>query len=118
MTDALQLLRDDHKKVKDLFSQFEAEDDTTAAFVSAPANLVVQKPEVQVNGLVLTASFKKEASGAIRSTGTVTGSEIVFGTARLNSGRGTATIRTVPEAEAPKDIPPPPAGGATAPRDN
>jgi len=30
MADALQLLRDDHKRVKDLFSRFEAEDDARA----------------------------------------------------------------------------------------
>lgn len=86
----------------------EDQDDTTAAFVTAPANLVVQKPEVQVNGLILTASLKKEPSGIVRSTGTVTGSEIVFGISRLASGKGTATIRSVPEGEAPTDIPPPP----------
>ena len=73
-------------------------------------DLVVQKPEVQVNGLILTASLKKEPSGVVRSTGTVTGSEIVFGIARLASGKGTATIRSVPDAEAPTNIPlPPPA---------
>jgi len=94
----------------------EDQDDTTAAFVTAPANLVVQKPEVQVNGLILTASLKKEPSGLVRSTGTVTGSEIVFGISRLASGKGTATIRSVPEDEAPKDIPPPPA--AAPARDN
>ena len=88
----------------------EDQDETTAAFVTAPANLVVQKPEVQVNGLILTASLKKEPSGVVRSTGTVTGSEIVFGIARLASGKGTATIRSVPDAEAPTNIPlPPPA---------
>ncbi|MFO0643765.1 MAG: hypothetical protein U0183_31350 [Polyangiaceae bacterium] len=86
----------------------EDQDANTAALVTAPANLVVEKPEVQVNGLVLTASFKKDAQGIVRSTGTVTGSEIVFGIARLSSGKGTASIRLVPEAEAPKDIPPPP----------
>ncbi|MBL9110032.1 MAG: hypothetical protein JNM74_12195, partial [Myxococcales bacterium] len=87
----------------------EDQDANTAALVTAPANLVVQKPEVQVNGLILTASFKKDAQGIVRSTGTVTGSEIVFGIARLASGKGTASIRLVPESEAPKDIPPPPA---------
>ncbi|MBK8217445.1 MAG: hypothetical protein IPK71_27275 [Myxococcales bacterium] len=87
----------------------EDQDADTAALVTAPANLVVQKPEVQVNGLILTASFKKDAQGIVRSTGTVTGSEIVFGIARLASGKGTASIRLVPESEAPKDIPPPPA---------
>ncbi len=96
----------------------EDQDENTAAFGSAPANLVVQKPEVQVNGLILTASFKKEANGTVRSTGTVTGSEIVFGSARLSSGRGTATIRSVPAAEAPKDIPPPPPASAVPTRDN
>lgn len=96
----------------------EDQDENTAAFVSAPANLVVQKPEVQVNGLILTAAFKKEPNGTVRSTGTVTGSEIVFGSARLASGRGTATIRTVPAAEAPKDIPPPPPASTVPTRDN
>ncbi len=90
----------------------EDQDETTAAFVTAPGNLVVQKPEVQVNGLVLTASFKKDGAGILRSTGTVTGSEIVFGSARLSSGRGTATIRSVPEDQAPKDIPAPPGGAS------
>jgi hypothetical protein len=97
----------------------EDQDETTAAFVTAPANLVVQKPEVQVNGLILTAALKKDASGIVRSTGTVTGSEIVFGIARLSSGKGTATIRSVPEAEAPTNIPPPPPAATPAStRDN
>ncbi len=95
----------------------EDQDENTAAFVTAPANLVVEKPEVQVNGLILTASLKREPSGIVRSTGTVTGSEIVFGISRLASGKGTATIRSVPEGEAPTDIPPPPAA-APAVRDN
>ncbi|HRG96804.1 MAG TPA: hypothetical protein PLR99_11180 [Polyangiaceae bacterium] len=96
----------------------EDQDENTAAFVSAPANLVVEKPEVQVNGLILTAAFKKEPNGTVRSTGTVTGSEIVFGSQRLSSGRGTATIRTVPADEAPKDIPPAPPASAVPTRDN
>lgn len=97
----------------------EDQDENTAAFVTAPANLVVQKPEVQVNGLILTAALKREPSGIVRSTGTVTGSEIVFGIARLSSGKGTATIRSVPDNEAPTDIPPPPkVAPSAATRDN
>ncbi len=91
----------------------EDQDATSAAFVSAPANLVVQKPEVQVNGLILTASFKKDSAGVLRSTGTVTGSEIVFGSSRLKSGRGTANIRSISPELAPADIPAPPPAPVT-----
>lgn len=61
MTDALQLLRDDHKKVKDLFSQFEAEDDTTARGEIARQALDELEIHAEIEEKIFYPAVRKEA---------------------------------------------------------
>lgn len=84
------------------------QDEQSVAFASAPANVVVQSPAVSVNGLVVTASFRKDAAGVLRGTGAIAGDDIVFGAASLGSGQGTMKARLVPVGEVPPGVPPAP----------
>ncbi len=86
----------------------EDEADGTATFASEPANMVVQQPAVQINGLVLIASFVKDASGTLNGSGSVTGDNIVLGNGSLGPGHGTALAQSIPN-DVPPGIPPAPA---------
>ena len=86
----------------------EDEPDGTATFASEPANMVVQQPAVQINGLVLIASFSKDASGTLTASGSVTGDNIVLGNGSLGAGHGTALAQSLP-GDVPPGIPPAPA---------
>ncbi|HEY6464206.1 MAG TPA: hypothetical protein VIY73_28760 [Polyangiaceae bacterium] len=79
----------------------------TAALATEPANMVVQQPAVSVDGLVVIASFSKDAAGDLVASGTVTGDDIVFGTSHLGAGHGTVAAQYLP-VNAPS-LPPPPA---------
>ena len=93
----------------------EDEPDGTATLGTQPANMVVQSPPVSVDGLVLLTSFTK-SGGNLVATGTVTGDNIVFGTANLGSGHGDVLAQSIPPSQAPP-IPAPPAdaGSGAAP---
>ena len=81
--------------------------DGTATLGTQPANMVVQSPPVSVDGLVLLTSFAK-SGGNLVATGTVTGDNIVFGTANLGAGHGDVEAQQIPASQAPP-IPAPPA---------
>ena len=90
----------------------EDEADGTATLATEPANMVVQQPAVSVDGLVVTASFAKDAAGDLVATGGVTGDNIVFGTSHLGAGYGTVAAQSIPASQAPSiPAPPPPGGG-------
>jgi hypothetical protein len=93
----------------------EDEPDGTATLGTQPANMVVESPPVSVDGLVLLTSFTK-SGGNLVATGTVTGDNIVFGTANLGSGHGDVLAQSIPPSQAPP-IPAPPAdaGSLTTP---
>jgi hypothetical protein len=82
-------------------------DDTTAAFATAPANLVVQQPAVSVRGLTIVAQWKAGPDGVLRATGNGNGEDVLLGTGALGPASGTIVARTLSEAEAPKNIPRP-----------
>ncbi|MGH7295502.1 MAG: hypothetical protein ACRELB_11240 [Polyangiaceae bacterium] len=88
----------------------EDQPDGTSTFATEPANMVVQQPAVSVDGLVVIASFAKDAAGDVVASGGVTGDDIVFGTSHLGAGHGTVAAQSIPASEAPA-IPAPPAGG-------
>lgn len=85
----------------------EDQPDGTATFASEPANMVVEQPAVQIQGLVLVASFAKNATGDLTATGSVTGDNIVLGNGALGPGHGTALAQSLPANDG-LDIPPPP----------
>jgi hypothetical protein len=86
----------------------EDQGDGTAAFLSAPATMVVTQPAVTIEGLVMTAAFEKDASGVLRASGSVTGDQVLLGNGPLGPGSGTVTARSIPTAEVPMGVPPPP----------
>ncbi|MGH7284724.1 MAG: hypothetical protein ACRELY_24630 [Polyangiaceae bacterium] len=86
----------------------EDEPDGTATFASEPANMVVQQPAVQINGLVLIASFSKDGRGNLIGSGSVTGDDIVLGNGSLGPGHGTTDAQSLP-GDVPPGIPPAPA---------
>jgi len=94
----------------------EDQPDGTATLGTQPANMVVQSPPVSVDGLVLLTSFTKSGSNLV-ATGTVTGDNIVFGTANLGSGHGDVLAQGIPAAQAPP-IPAPPADAGAAALDD
>jgi hypothetical protein len=90
----------------------EDQPDGTATLGTEPANMVVESPPVSVDGLVLITSFAKMGD-VIVATGTVTGDNIVFGTANLGSGHGDVLAQSIPASQAPS-IPAPPADAGAA----
>jgi hypothetical protein len=90
----------------------EDQPDGTATLGTQPANMVVQSPPVSVDGLVLLTSFTKSGDDLV-ATGTVTGDNIVFGTANLGSGHGDVLAQAIPASQAPP-IPAPAADAGAA----
>lgn len=82
--------------------------DGTATLGTQPTNMVVQQPAVSVNGLVLLTSFSPAPGGVAVATGTVTGDDIVLGSAHLGAGHGDVQAQSIPANVAPP-IPAPPA---------
>jgi hypothetical protein len=87
----------------------EDQSDGTAAFLSAPANMVVTQPAVTINGLVMTAAFEKDSAGVLRASGSVTGDEVLLGNGPLGPGTGSVTARLLPDKDVPPGVPQPPA---------
>ncbi|MEO6419982.1 MAG: hypothetical protein ABIP39_11270 [Polyangiaceae bacterium] len=86
-----------------------AEDDGDAVTLSTePANLVTSEPQVTVKGLVVTVSMSRDPAGILRGTGTVSGGDVLLGTAPVGAAVGAVTVRSIPSNEAPMNIPQPP----------
>ncbi len=79
----------------------------TVTFSTEPANMVVEQPAVQINGLVLTAQFTKNAAGDLAGSGSVSGDNIVLGNAPLGPGTGTTIAQSIAASVAPPGIPTP-----------
>jgi hypothetical protein len=87
----------------------EDQTDGTAAFLSAPATMVVTQPAVTIEALVMTAAFEKDKSGVLRASGSVTGDEVLLGQGPLGPGSGTITVRALDQKIVPPGVPAPPA---------
>jgi len=85
----------------------EDQPDGTATFASEPANMVVEQPSVQINGLTLIASFAKDTSGTLTASGSVAGDDILLGGASFGPGHGTTVAQSLP-ADTGLQIPSPP----------
>jgi len=85
----------------------EDQGNASVTFSTEPANMVVEQPAVQINGLVLTASFTKNAAGDLSGNGSVSGDNIVLGTAPLGPGTGTTIAQSIAASVAPPGIPAP-----------
>lgn len=78
------------------------------AFVNLPADVDIQQPDVYVQGIQLISSFKEEADGVFRGTGSVTAETVFIGITESGAAEGTLVARRVADEELPPDIPPPP----------
>ena len=87
----------------------EDQPDGTAAFLNAPATMVVQSPAVTIEALVMTAAFEKDKAGHLRASGSVTGDQVLLGAGPLGPGSGTINLRAIDKANVPPGVPAPPA---------
>lgn len=86
-----------------------AEDDGDSVTLSTePANLVTTEPMVTVKGLVVTVSLTRDAAGLLRGSGTVSGGDVLLGTAPVGAAVGSVSVRSLQPNETPLDLPPPP----------
>lgn len=79
----------------------------TVGVSTAPADMVVQSPAVVVGGLTMNASFAADATGVVRTSGSLQAQAITLGTLLLGAGTGTATARSITTDQSPTDVPSP-----------
>lgn len=87
----------------------EDQDDETAAFATAPANLTIKAPPVTIDALTVVTAFKVDERGVLRGTGGGSADNARLGSGNLGRAAGSVLGRALSEAEAPADIPHPPA---------
>jgi hypothetical protein len=90
----------------------EDQADGTAAFINAPVDVTIQSPPVTVKAITLGTSFTLDTEGVLRGTGSVSATEVFLGTSPSGSVSGSLTARSIPEGEAPPNLPKPPEMGA------
>ncbi|MBL8739839.1 MAG: hypothetical protein JNK04_02060 [Myxococcales bacterium] len=83
--------------------------DGSVVFINEPADVDITQPDVFVQGIQLTSSFGTDGSGVFRGTGAVTGETVFIGPTDSGAASGNLVARFVDAAEAPTDIPGPPA---------
>lgn len=81
--------------------------DGSAAFITAPTEVVVQQPAVTLRNVTLAASLSKDAQGVLRGGGSLTADEVLLGPNPSGKGEGSLDLRSVSENAAPKDTPKP-----------
>lgn len=83
--------------------------DGSVVFVNLPADVDIAQPDVFVQGIQLTSSFGLDPNGVFRGTGAVTGETVFIGVKDSGAASGNLVARFVDAADAPTDIPGPPA---------
>lgn len=87
----------------------EDQEDGTVALATAPANLTIKAPPVTIDALTVVTAMKVDANGVLRGTGGGSADNARLGSGNLGRASGTVLGRALSEAEAPADIPRPPA---------
>jgi hypothetical protein len=77
------------------------------AFVNDPADVVIQQPDVTVQGIQLTASFVAGEDTFLHATGSVTAETVFIGGSPSGGAVGTMIARFVPDDETPPGVPDP-----------
>jgi hypothetical protein len=83
------------------------DDGAGSGVLTAPATMVVQSPQVTVEGLTMTAFFAPDPKGVVRATGSLTADAVYLGTTKLGAGKGTMTATYIPDALVPPGVPRP-----------
>lgn len=82
--------------------------DGSAVLATAPTNLVVQQPPVEVVDLAITCAFTPGADGVLRCAGSSGARDVLIGGSSAGPAEGGATGRLLPPEDVPKDLPAPP----------
>lgn len=93
------------------------DDGDKSGVVTAPARMVVQSPNVTIEGLTLTAQFAN-AGGTVRGNGGLSADVVFLGESALGGGKGTMSALRIPDDRAPAGIPRPAPLSTNAPNGN
>jgi hypothetical protein len=86
----------------------EDQENGTAAFTNAPADVVVQQPPVTVKSISLGSAFAVDTDGVLRGSGSMKSVDVLLGSSSSGAGQGSLTARLIPPGEVPPGVPPPP----------
>jgi hypothetical protein len=75
--------------------------------LTQPGVLDVTSPAVSIQGLTFTAQFTPVDGGLIQGSGSLTATKTFLGSDDLGAGAGTLSALSIPDAEAPPDLPQP-----------
>jgi len=75
--------------------------------LTAPGELVVSSPAVTIQGLTFTAQFVPVDGGLVQASGSLTATKTFLGTNDLGPGSGTLAALSIPDAQAPANLPQP-----------
>lgn len=84
----------------------QTEGDASVLWVTEPADLVSQVPDITVQSVVIDAALRVGPDNVLRGEGSFTSPKVVLGATEIGPASGPVRIRLVPAAEAPTDIPP------------
>ncbi len=75
--------------------------------LTAPGVLNVASPDVSIQGLTFTAQFAPVDGGLVMGSGSLTSTKTYLTTDNLGPGAGTLSALSIPDAQAPADLPQP-----------
>ncbi|MEO5730220.1 MAG: hypothetical protein ABI134_11765 [Byssovorax sp.] len=81
--------------------------DGTAAFITAPVDVVVQSPTVTLRNTQITGSFKPGPGGILQGTGSISADDVLLGTTTSGPASGGMSAQSIPEAQVPMGVPQP-----------
>lgn len=73
-------------------------------FQNLPVDVEVQSPHVILTSTIMTASFAKDADGALRGAGTITADHVLLGTVDSGKAEGAVSARSIPVGEEPPGL--------------
>jgi hypothetical protein len=80
-------------------------DSGAVTILTAPGELNVTVPAVSIKGLTFTAQFVPVDGGAEMASGSLTATDTYLGMNELGPGAGTLTALSIPDAQAPANLP-------------
>jgi hypothetical protein len=83
------------------------QEDGTAAFITAPVDVVVQSPSVTLRNTQITGSFKPGPGDILEGTGSISADDVLLGTTTSGPASGSMSAHSVPEAQVPPGVPQP-----------
>jgi hypothetical protein len=81
--------------------------DGTAAFITAPVDVVVQSPPVTLRNTQITGSFKLGAGDILQGTGSISADDVLLGITTSGAASGSMSAQSVPADQVPPGVPQP-----------